>query len=929
MAVKKTKTKAKKTKRTAKKSVKKTAAPKKAKRTIKKSVRSSVSGNKKITKQKNIKTKRAAGAKKKAAPKKKTVAKRKPAKKKVAVKKKTVAKKSKIAKKKKKVTRAKKSRVKESSKFSVLFYSVTEEMVRRLNGEHPVTIKTGLGKKSPHIVDIYFEDKKSPRLEDSPTTALGALSVDETLAAMCGPNENLEIGDHEIDHEAIKKDFAKDRHSFVSDVSLFGVAEVLGIILCKLERGLMWPFNMLQPTAKNFREQFVETPIERLTSPIVFSPPRGWFRAMVTLAGLALVFILPFQGYTYYKNIKETTAGIEQHGNEAVAHIKGATEGSGNIDVALASLIQANDSFRRAGEELGQMNRFLVELASIIPNAGEKVETAEALIGMGDNLTSAATLLGKGAQSLLNEDETSLVVKIDVMISYIRQAKPLIGAARESAANVEIKALPREYQKSFALVFDNLSLLNNELDDFIDLGETLALILGKERKQRYLFVFENNTEMRPTGGFMGSFALIDIDRGEITNIEVPGGGTYDMQGSLDQNVFAPEPLRLINDRWEFQDSNWFPHFPASAEKMAWFFEHAGGPTPDGVIVVTATVMERLLEIYGPIAMPEYGRTFTSENFIEETQKIVELEYDKVENKPKKVIGDMAPIIMEKVLNSNRDELIAVLGVFAESLREKHILMYHKNDDIQEVLTKQSWAGEVKDSDNDYLMIINANIAGGKTDGVIDQDIKLQTEISEKGDIINTLMITRTHNGIKNQGFSGVNNVNYLRVYVPENSELINATGFNEPDEELFDIPRDNSEVDKTLAETVGQWSFHHSGVKINNEFNKTVFGGWTQTMPGQKSEIVFQYRLPYRLETPDDKGLIAAAKEKLGFPVMQAYSLLLEKQAGAQNTNFYHEISFPSRFTPIWSNIPEILNGSYERTFDSDSFTALLLEKKF
>ena len=922
MAAKKTKTKAKKTTRVVKKPSKKKAAPKKTKRTTKKSVRSSVSKKKKTEKQKNRKTTKTAGIKNKTPRKSRAAAKKKTAKNEASARKRP-------ATKKKKAAPTKMARTMEAPKSSLLFYCVTEEMIRRRNGEHLVAVKTGAARKSPHVVDIYFEDEKPPRLAEKSSPEAGALSVGETLAAISASSGDLTVGDHEINHEDIKNDFVKERHSFLSDVALFGVAEVLGIMLCKFESGLVWPFTLMRPAAHGFREKYFETPVERLSAPIAFSPPQGWFRALATLGGLALIFILPFQGYTYYKNIRETKADIERHGNEAVRFIKGAAEDSADIDAALASLTEANDSFRRAGEELGQMNRFLLELASILPSAGKKVETAEALIGMGDNLTGAATLLGKGAQSLLNENETSLVVKIDVMLSYIRQAQPLIAAARENAGNVDIKSLPEEYQKSFALVFENLALLNEELDDFISLGETLELILGKEKKQRYLFIFENNTEMRPTGGFMGSFALIDIDRGEITNIEVPGGGTYDMQGSLNRNVLPPEPLRLINDRWEFQDSNWFPHFPASAEKMSWFFEHAGGPTPDGVIVVTATLMERLLEIYGPIEMPAYGRTFSSENFVEETQKIVELEYDKEENKPKKVIGDMAPIILERILKSNRDELIAALGVFAESLQEKHILIYHKNEEIQAELAKQDWAGEIKETDNDFLMIVNANIAGGKTDGVIDEGINLKTDISENGEIVNTLTITRTHNGVKNEGFSGVNNVNYLRVYVPRGSELINATGFNPPAEDLFDEPREGAIADNDLAEIVGQWSFHHSGVKINNEFGKTVFGGWTQTMPGEKTITVFKYRLPYRLDATNDESLIATVKEKLGFPVMQTYSLFVEKQPGAKNAKLFHEINYPPRFYPIWSNTPEILNGYYENTIDRDLFTALLLEKTF
>jgi len=910
MPTKKTKTK----KKPAKKTVKKKAAKKTAKKTAK--ARKPVSR----TRKKSVKkAKKRAAARPKGKAVKKATAKRKTATKKTAP-------------KRKKAATAIKTELAPKTETAVPISAIPIQVpVADKNAPKKVQVKIGKSAASPYVVDLYYEDDKAPRLE-SLEKQVEALSVEETLLAIQGhQSENdLHITDEEIDLDQIEQDFKFDINTPFSEIALFGVAELAGIALCKIERGLVWPFSFLRPAASNFRETFIDTPIEKLTTPIIFEPPQGWVRTLVSLAGLGLIFILPFQGYTYYKNLKDSKDVIEQHGMEAVGYLEGMKEGGAtDVSAALESIKQANQSFRLAGEELGQINKLIIEIAELMPMAGKQVKAAESLISLGDSLTRAAELLGKGAQGLLSGGDTNLVAKIDVMISYVRQAQPLIAQAETAAREVDIHALPKEYQKSFAMVFDHLAFINQGLDDFISLGEKMELFLGKERKQRYLFVFENNTEMRPTGGFMGSFALIDIDRGEITNIEVPGGGTYDMQGSLDTDVIAPEPLRLIADRWEFQDSNWFADFPTAAEKMIWFYEHSGGPTPDGMIVVTATLMERLLEIYGPISMPEYGREFTAENFVEETQKIVELEYDKEENKPKKVIGDMAPILLDKMLNANPEELIATLEVLGNSLAERHIMLYHRNEIIQNELQKHNWTGEVKATDQDYLMIVNANIAGGKTDGVIDQDVDLKTEISENGEIINTLTFTRTHNGIKNQGFSGVNNVNYLRVYVPKGAELINASGFNPPEQELFDVPREGATVDEDLAEIEGQWSFHNSGVKINNEFDKTVFGAWTQTMPGAQTVTVFKYRLPFLLKAHERNDFLTTVLEKLGFPTTQTYSLYLQKQSGVEKIIFNQQVIFPARYQAIWSNVPELMQGQSQKEINTDLFSAILLEKKY
>ena len=125
---------------------------------------------------------------------------------------------------------------------------------------------------------------------------------------------------------------------------------------------------------------------------------------------------------------------------------------------------------------------------------------------------------------------------------------------------------------------------------------------------------------------MGSLALMDIDRGQIKRLEIPGGGPYDFQGQLTAQVAAPEPLRLIQPVWQLQDANWFPDWPTSAEKIMWFLNKSGAPTFDGVIAVTSDVMEDLLMVTGPIEMNEYGLTIDSDNFWYVTENQVENEY---------------------------------------------------------------------------------------------------------------------------------------------------------------------------------------------------------------------------------------------------------------------------------------------------------------
>lgn len=430
-------------------------------------------------------------------------------------------------------------------------------------------------------------------------------------------------------------------------------------------------------------------------------------------------------------------------------------------------------------------------------------------------------------------------------------------------------------------------------------------ILGYGQGKRYLVIFQNNNELRPTGGFIGSFALVDVLNGKIKKMEIPPEGSYALEGWLKENVIAPEPLHLVSSRWEFQDANWFPDFPASAEKMIWFYNKSGGPSVDGVIALTSDFFQNILKVFGPVEMPDYGKVINSENFDLEIQKAVEIEYDKKENKPKQIITDLAPKIIDKILASDSQQFAQLVDVLNKELTEKDLLFYFKDKEIQGAILNLGWAGEIKDTEreSDYLMVVDTNIAGEKTDAVIHKQIHHLALIKDDGSIINQVTITKIHQGIKGEPFTGVRNVDYLRIYVPKGSVLLEAKGFEAPPQELFRKPEDYLKPDTDLAKIEGKILFDEvSGTAINTEFDKTVFGNWVQTDPGETKIVSFTYELPFKISFGESaKSRFDIIKENLGFAKKKTvfYNFFVQKQPGAK-AEIISEVKFPYNWQPVW-----------------------------
>jgi hypothetical protein len=390
-----------------------------------------------------------------------------------------------------------------------------------------------------------------------------------------------------------------------------------------------------------------------------------------------------------------------------------------------------------------------------------------------------------------------------------------------------------------------------------------------------------------------------LDRGEVADVRVPPGGTYDLKGMLTARVLSPMPLHLINAQWQFQDANWSPDFPTSAEKIRWFWSKSGQSTVDGVIAINASFVEKLLDITGPIDMPEYGKQVDSKNFLLETQKAVELEYDKTANTPKKFVGDLADRLRERLKHLSKEEWLAVAGLASESIETKDIQIALFNPEEAKLAARFGWNGRIKDAPGDSLALIEANVAGQKTDGVIDEQVHHNVQIQEDGSIEDHVTLTRAHNGMKGELFRGVRNVSFLRAYVPKGSRLLSASGFEAPAAGLFKVPDEDLIPDPDVNAVESSTKKDSLGADVSTENDRTVFSGWMQLDPGETQTITLSYRLPFTVH--DILTKLDAAPSSEGGGQRGAYVLLATSQSGKTNRTIESSVEYPSSWKVAWN----------------------------
>ncbi len=661
------------------------------------------------------------------------------------------------------------------------------------------------------------------------------------------------------------------------------------------------------------------------------------FKKLTAVTALfALFLIVPMQANSHYYQLKLVANKVESEGTNGFTQLQKATLDLLNSDIenAQKSIDNAIYNFEQAKNTMDNNYVWLQKITKIIPFASGQLTSRENIILAGQSLSKANKELLTIVNNINNQGKDSLGQTINIISDNLKNANYYYGDALEKIASVDESVLPFEYQNFFKEFKVILASLVNDLQNIEQLSSSLKEIFGAEGYRRYLLAFQNPNELRPTGGFLGSYAVIDIKDGKIQNLEVPPAGSYDMRGYNTAFVEPPAPLLLLNKRWEFQDSNWFPNFPDSAQKMMWFYQKSKEKTVDGVIAINSNVLEKLLTVLGPIKNDQRDLVLSSENALQQIRGNIE-ENKYKSRQQKQIISDLAKDFVKNIENIKTDQVLPLLLNLHESLEEKDIQLYFTDNEVQKQIEDFGWAGKIIDTENkkDYLMVVNSNIQGQKSDAYIEQKISHESLIEPDGTILNTVTIARTHTGTKGEYLYGQTNIDYIRVYTPQNSELISASGFTWPDEKYFRAPESWVEKDfdlEKLVQTVGYDS--QSGTNITTEFNKTAFGNWVITEPGQTSKVTFTYKLPFKIATDDQNNL----KKWSGFftasTKLDSYQLVFQKQSG-NNTDFESQIILDETYSPVWNkgnNITTANNGFLidEKDIKKDQIWSFIIKHK-
>jgi hypothetical protein len=541
-----------------------------------------------------------------------------------------------------------------------------------------------------------------------------------------------------------------------------------------------------------------------------------------------------------------------------------------NIQVTKDQLTETHNQFQKLG------------WTKYIPFFGNYYRDAERLLKAGfygldaagiavESLKPYADLLGfeggKGFADKTAEERVIFVAKTLEKISpELEKISEKINLVRSEVKEINPKRYPKnirglEVREKITLMQETVDQLANSLSQLKPAIAILPQLLGEPDEKHYLLLFQNDAELRPTGGFMTAYAILRVHHGKITPLK--SEDIYGLDARFSSKIEAPEALinyvKLpygeesrsgVKPKWRIRDMNLSPDFKEAMDLFSEnYFTTANATEIDGIVAIDTSLPVQLLEILGQIGVPGWGN-FSAEDdprcncpqVIYELERLADQPVSTLRTGRKAVLGPLMHSILANMMGSPRKLWPEFFNVLVESINQKRLLLYFFDEEAQKAADNFRASARIKDYDGDYLHINDCSFSGAKSNMFIKEAVTQEIEIGEAGTVTKTVTID-----YKNPEPASDCNLergdlclnaayrDWLRIYVPKGSELIEFIG---------------SEVE----------------VKTYEELGKTVFEGFFGDQhplrPEGSAKVVLKYKLPFRIQNGED------------------YRLLIQKQPG-------------------------------------------------
>jgi len=467
--------------------------------------------------------------------------------------------------------------------------------------------------------------------------------------------------------------------------------------------------------------------------------------AALLVALAALLIVLRYAPLAHdARELRSTVASV-------AAQVRTAGPDLDTTDVARLRQ-EAVDARARHGRLADALGDPLFAVARVVPVVGDQVRGADRLLAASDLLLGVLDdgLSLADRYASMRARVSSGGDRLAALVALAAEAHPLLVAARErvDAALANLDAIPDAVIGPIRAARDEAVEQLREyrplLETAVDASAIGPTLLGSDGPRRYLLLLQDPAELRPMGGYIGSYGLVTFDGGRIADKIFRDILTLDSRPGL-PFVEPPRPLRdhlLGSQSWRLADSAWSPDGPTAArEAMRLFDLESGGERIAGVIYLTTYAVDELLAVTGPITVPAYDVTIqpgdATFGILAATRSPLAPLGDR-----KAFLGAFADVFLERLLDLPPRQWLELPDRLERIRAERHASLVLSDGAEQAAIAAAGWDGAIPDPTGDEVLLVEANVGPvSKLHLVTDRTVSVDIELDRDGRAFGAVEIT--------------------------------------------------------------------------------------------------------------------------------------------------------------------------------------------
>jgi len=256
-------------------------------------------------------------------------------------------------------------------------------------------------------------------------------------------------------------------------------------------------------------------------------------------------------------------------------------------------------------------------------------------------------------------------------------------------------------------------------------------LIPADKKITLMMLLQNNLELRPSGGFVGSIALLTFDHGKLLSYDTRD--IYDLDSNLKGVVNPPAELRtyLGESSWYFRDANWYPDFLDTATTANWFLEKEWGSRADVVVGINLNTLKELVAGIKSITLPD-GQIIGPDNILVTAFNYQDAPTGKPGDKKQEFVSLFIKPLLDQITTADPQKAINLITAFGKAAAEGEVTVAVNDTVAVSSLVEAGWSGKISTLDcpssqpspcqGDFLYVNEANVGINKANFYLKRSI---------------------------------------------------------------------------------------------------------------------------------------------------------------------------------------------------------------